>query len=81
MAIENCQKMGLTHNGLEIRDSVRKSALAGGFASALEVGFALDYFFRSGLVMLRFSCFLGIGVGSPFVSSALILAIESCWIL
>lgn len=35
MAIENCQKMGLTHNGLEIRDSVRKSALAGGFASAL----------------------------------------------
>ena len=80
MAIENCQKMGLTHNGLEIRDSVIKNALAGGFASALGRigGFALDYFFRSGLVMLRFSCFLGIGVGSPFVSSALILAIESC---
>ena len=35
MAIENCQKMGLTHNGLEIRDSVIKNALAGGFASAL----------------------------------------------
>ena len=61
-----------------------KLSRAGSIESRRALGLEVmgcDYFAKSGLVMWRFSCFLGMGVGSPLVSSALILAIESCWSL